>query len=230
MKTKLMIEVQTSDMMICRSSGGLPNPAWLLTTMAYASAVSYQAEQGISPSDRQITMSEVWTSIILYCSHSLSLSLNFKLSYALNKYFIVRCFQQTNKQTSIGARLTDNLLLLIRLVTTWELVTKSLNVNVLSAAQGRHRTTSQLKTIISQQLVNRKITPKVFFRTQYTTVHMMSVLSSMFIRNKPSTSRLNPQHLHYLMACYQTTILWHSLISPSGEDVLQFLSDVWAHF
>ena len=66
MKTKSMIAVQTSDIIICRSSGGMPHPAWLLTTMAYASGVSYQAEQGIPPSDRKIIMSEDWASIVLY--------------------------------------------------------------------------------------------------------------------------------------------------------------------
>ena len=61
-----MIAAQTSDMMICRSSGGTLHSAWQLT----ASAVNYQAERDIPPSDRQLILSEVWASIILYCTHS----------------------------------------------------------------------------------------------------------------------------------------------------------------
>ena len=44
-KTKSMMKAQTSDVMICRSSGGMLHSAWQLTT----SAVTSQAEHGIPP-------------------------------------------------------------------------------------------------------------------------------------------------------------------------------------
>ena len=52
-----MIETQTLDMVIGWSSGGMPRSAWQLTASAYPSAVSYQAEHGLPPSDRQIILS-----------------------------------------------------------------------------------------------------------------------------------------------------------------------------
>ena len=61
MKTKWMIVTQTSDMMTYGSSGGMPRSAWPL------SAEPFQAQHGIPPEDRQIIMSVVSVSIILYC-------------------------------------------------------------------------------------------------------------------------------------------------------------------
>ena len=55
-----MTEVQTSDMMICRSEGGMPRSAWQLTSLT--SAVNDQSEHGISPSDRRYKMTEAQTS------------------------------------------------------------------------------------------------------------------------------------------------------------------------
>lgn len=46
-----MIEAQTSDIMICRSLGGLLWSAWHLTTLDYTSAVIYQADHGIPLED-----------------------------------------------------------------------------------------------------------------------------------------------------------------------------------
>ena len=64
-----------------RSSGGMPRSAWQITSSAYASAwqiissaVSFHAEHGIPPQDRQIIMSQVSKLLlnldyhmILYC-------------------------------------------------------------------------------------------------------------------------------------------------------------------
>ena len=55
-----MTEAQTSDMMICRSSGGLLRPPpWQLAASADASAVNCRAERSSPPSDGHIIMSEV---------------------------------------------------------------------------------------------------------------------------------------------------------------------------
>ena len=65
MKIKSVMEAQTSDMMISRSSGGMSRSAWQWTASADVSVVNDQAEHGIPRSGQQSTMSEVWTSIIL---------------------------------------------------------------------------------------------------------------------------------------------------------------------
>ena len=51
--THYEIEAETSDMVICRSEGGMP-----------CFAGNYRAERGMLPEDRQIIMSEVSASII----------------------------------------------------------------------------------------------------------------------------------------------------------------------
>ena len=65
MKTKSMIRVQTSDMMIGRAEGEMTCLRGNWPT-AHASAVNYQAGHGIPPFDRQIITSEVSDQIILY--------------------------------------------------------------------------------------------------------------------------------------------------------------------
>ena len=62
MKMKSMVQAQTSVV-----KGGMLQSAWCLTTWAYASVISVQAEQGIPHSDlKNNAWSLIWTLTITY--------------------------------------------------------------------------------------------------------------------------------------------------------------------
>ena len=62
MKMKSMVQAQTSVV-----KGEMLQSAWPLTTSAYASVISVQAEQGIPPSDLQNnSWSLIWALTITY--------------------------------------------------------------------------------------------------------------------------------------------------------------------